>query len=117
MKFKIDENLPIEVVEILQQHGYDASHVIDENLQGCSDKKLISVCRSEQRVLVTLDKDFSNILKYPPEKCRGIIVLKLKSLGKKTVITTIKKLLMVLQKRKPSSELWILEENKIRIKK
>jgi len=44
MKFKIDENLPIELVNILQKAGYDAVSVLEESLRGCSDDMIVSVC-------------------------------------------------------------------------
>ena len=31
MKFKVDENLPVEVVDLLPQVGYDAATVFDQN--------------------------------------------------------------------------------------
>lgn len=34
MKFKIDENLPIEVAEALRAEGFDARTVSEEMLQG-----------------------------------------------------------------------------------
>lgn len=41
MKFKIDENLPIEVAELLQQAGYDAMTVLDQHLGGKADPKIV----------------------------------------------------------------------------
>ena len=34
MKFKIDENLPVEVTNLLTEHGHDAMTVFQENLDG-----------------------------------------------------------------------------------
>ncbi|MFN5965656.1 MAG: DUF5615 family PIN-like protein, partial [Pseudanabaena sp.] len=54
MKFKIDENLPIEFAELLQKEGYDASTIYSESLKGAKDPVVIDVCKQEQRVLITL---------------------------------------------------------------
>ena len=59
MKFKIDENLPIEFAELLQNEGYGASTIYSENLKGAKDPTVIAVCQQEQRVLITLDLDFA----------------------------------------------------------
>jgi predicted nuclease of predicted toxin-antitoxin system len=59
MQFKIDENLPIEIAELLINAGLNAKTLNDQQLQGTKDPVLIDVCRSEHRVLVTLDTDFS----------------------------------------------------------
>jgi len=37
MRFKTDENLPIEVAELLRRHGHDALSVIDQQLAGHPD--------------------------------------------------------------------------------
>ena len=61
MKFKIDENLPVDVVESLRNAGYDAATVWDEHLNGAPDTEIADVCKREERALITLDTDFANI--------------------------------------------------------
>ena len=82
MNFKIDENLPIEVAEMLQQAGHDALTVHDQNLVGSPDQKLASICQSEKRAMVTLDTDFADIRAYPPAEFAGLVVLRLKQQDK-----------------------------------
>ena len=53
MEFKIDENLPVEIADILEAAGHDAITVLDQNLGGCEDSKVIEVCNEEKRILVT----------------------------------------------------------------
>ncbi|MDC7217410.1 MAG: DUF5615 family PIN-like protein [Spirochaetales bacterium] len=65
-KFKIDENLPVEVAEMLKAAGDDAMTILDQSMVGELDPKVASVCKSEGRALVTLDLDFSDIRTYPP---------------------------------------------------
>ncbi len=49
MKFKIDENLPIEIAELLRSAGYNAMTVFDEDLQGKSDSNVARICKKECR--------------------------------------------------------------------
>ena len=77
MKFKLDENLPVEVAESLGKAGLDAVPVVAQDLGGRSDRDVISVCRNEDRALITLDIGFADIRLYPPESYPGIIVLRL----------------------------------------
>jgi uncharacterized protein with PIN domain len=63
MRFKIDENLPVEAAELLRSHDHDAVMVQDQGLKGCSDDHLIEVCISENRILVTLEA-FAKVRKY-----------------------------------------------------
>lgn len=37
MDFKIDENLPVEVADVLHQAGYDAVRVVEQHLGGAPD--------------------------------------------------------------------------------
>ena len=72
MKFKIDENLPIEVAGLLQQAGYDAATVYDQSLVGATDENIATVCQTEKRAIVTLDTDFAVI--YELIRHRNILV-------------------------------------------
>lgn len=47
MKFKIDENLPIELAGLLQDEGYDASTIYSEFLKGAKDPTVIAVCHKK----------------------------------------------------------------------
>ena len=67
MKFKIDENLPVEVLDLLNAAGHDALTVLDQNLIGEIDRTIMDVCKQEERALITLDLDFADMRSYPPE--------------------------------------------------
>jgi predicted nuclease of predicted toxin-antitoxin system len=77
MKFKVDENLPMEVAKQLVTAGHDALTVSDQQLSGHVDSEVIDVCRNEGRALVTLDLGFADIRAYPPAAYPGIVVLRL----------------------------------------
>jgi predicted nuclease of predicted toxin-antitoxin system len=47
MKFKVDENLPVEAAELIRNEGYDAVTVWDQNLGGATDKNIAKVCNKE----------------------------------------------------------------------
>jgi predicted nuclease of predicted toxin-antitoxin system len=82
LKFKIDENLPVEAATILRNAGFDAETIQDERLSGADDHVVAARVQSDRRILVTLDLDFSNIQAYPPEEFAGIMVLRLKTQDK-----------------------------------
>lgn len=74
MKFRIDENLPVELVSLFEKGGYEADSVLSESIGGCADEDLFNICQTESRVIVTLDLDFADIRRYPPERSSGIVV-------------------------------------------
>ena len=116
MKFKIDENLPIEAAEILQQAGYDARTVLQQNIGGRADAEIASVCQRERRALVTLDTDFSDLRTYPPKLYPGLIVLRLRRQEKPRVLEVLRHLIPVLASERLEHCLWIVEEDRIRIR-
>ncbi len=115
MRFKIDENLPAELAELLRVVGYDAATVVQEGLGGKKDAILHDRCRSENRIFVTLDLDFSNIHLYPPQKSQGIIVLRLKRQDIKHVLRAFQRIIPFLEKERLENRLWIVEEYRVRI--
>lgn len=65
-RFKVDENLPREAQALRLSVGHDAQTVHEERLVGHPDATIFDICLREDRVLITLDLDFSDIRQYPP---------------------------------------------------
>ena len=117
MRIKTDENLPAEAAATLRECGLDAETVWDESLVGSDDEGLAARVRSEGRVLLTLDLDFANIRAYPPDQYPGIIVLRLKSQDKASVVAYVSRIAAALEERSPDGELWIVEGDRIRFRR
>ncbi len=116
MKFKTDENLPVEVADDLRQTGHDALTVADQQLAGQPDVRVAEVCKAEGRAVVTLDLDFSDIRVYPPNDDAGIIVLRP---SVQTITNTrrlIGQVIALLPKEPLAGHLWIVDEGQIRIR-
>ena len=115
MRFKIDENLPQEVAQLLCNHGHDAQSVFDEVLSGQKDPDLFEVCQRERRALMTLDLDFANIQAYPPATAAGI-VLRLVQQDKPWVLAVVERLIPVVAASPLAQKLWIVEEDRVPIR-
>jgi predicted nuclease of predicted toxin-antitoxin system len=116
MRFKIDENLPIELAEMLTAAGHDAMTVYDLSLEGEPDDIVSKVCQDEKRAIITLDIGFSNINDYPPSSYSGIIVLRIKTQDKLNVLHVFHKVLPLLDSEPLIQKLWIVDEVKVRIR-
>lgn len=116
MKFKLDENLPVEAAVLLNEAGYDAHTVNQEELCGKPDSRISEVCRLEHRALITLDTDFCNILNYPPQDHAGIIVIRTLNQSKPTILWFIGKVLIPFLGEELSGKLWIVQKDGIRIR-
>ena len=116
MRFKVDENLPIELANRLAGLGHDAKTVNDELLQGVEDPHLLEACDRGKRILLTLDVDFSDIRTYPPQDHEGIIVLRLSNQSKLHVIEVLDRLLPLFKGERIQGRLWVVDENMVRIR-
>ena len=118
IKFKIDEHFGRRLQDIFLNAGYDAKTVRDENLQGISDSSLYEVCKKESRCLVTLDLDFSDIIRFPPYESAGIAILRpRKRVTYKDLEVLILQLIEYVKVNSIENQLWVVEKNKIRIHK
>ena len=116
MRFKIDENLPAEVAELLREEGHEANTVLEQGLGGRGDPDIASACQREHLVLITLDTDFSDIRSYPPENFAGLIVLRLRQQDKTHVLELISRLIPMFSAEPLTGRLWIVEEERVRIR-
>lgn len=77
MKFLLDENL-----SPLQRGRFAAwdtmlFSVLEIGLSGAGDEEVRAAAIADQRVLLTLDADFANVLRYPPAETPGVVRLRL----------------------------------------
>jgi predicted nuclease of predicted toxin-antitoxin system len=86
VKFKLDENIGRRGLELIKASGHDAITVAEQALGGISDEDLFEICYAEERALVTLDRDFGQVLRFPPEKSAGVAILEV---GPRTTLQAI----------------------------
>jgi predicted nuclease of predicted toxin-antitoxin system len=115
MRLKLDENIDARLAVLLRQAGHEAATVRDQGLHGTADPALYDHCAAEDHVLVTLDLDFSNVLRYPPESTPGLVVLRGPNNLLPTVRILIQTLIDALTREIPSGQLWIVEPGRVRI--
>jgi predicted nuclease of predicted toxin-antitoxin system len=115
LKFKVDENLPIEAAELLAHAGHDAVTVGEQRMMGQPDTKVAAVCRQEDRAVVTLDLHFGDIRVYPPGDYAGLIVLRLACIDKPRVLSVLQRLLPLLEHEPLAGKLWIVDETCVRV--
>jgi predicted nuclease of predicted toxin-antitoxin system len=77
VRIKVDENIAASGVNLLRQSGHDTTTVREQGLGGSADDHLFQVCVAEARTLITLDRDFGHVPRFPPQQSAGIVVLEL----------------------------------------
>src|SRR5438067_1532057 len=108
MRFKVDENLPLEVAELLRAAGHDALTVFDQALGGSPDRSIADAVRDEKRAMITLDLDFADIRAFPPNDYSGLIVLRLAMQDKPSVLAVIARVIPLLKTEPLIGMLWVV---------
>lgn len=116
IKFKVDENLPVDAAVLLRAAGYDATTAVEQGLGGSADSRLVQACRTEGRALITLDTDFADLRAYPPRENHGLIVLRLRWQDKPHVLKVLERLLALFTVEPLEGYLWVVEEERVRIR-
>ncbi|HUT37582.1 MAG TPA: DUF5615 family PIN-like protein [Planctomycetota bacterium] len=93
MRIKVDEDLPRAVATLLSEAGHQAVTVLDQRLGGTSDEALWPIVLEEQRFLVTADKGFGDIRRYPPGSHPGIVILRPREDGIRPLLHLIRSLI------------------------
>jgi predicted nuclease of predicted toxin-antitoxin system len=69
----------------LEQRGFDVVSVRDISSPATPDPVSYDLAKREDRIVITRDHDFLNILLYPPAQTPGIIVVKVQRLTAKAI--------------------------------
>jgi len=115
VKFKLDENLDVRLSVLLSEGGHEADTVLDQKLSGQPDELIYRKCLESGHVLITLDLDYSNPLRFPPSPSNGIVVLR----PHRSILPVIRALLATalpeFESRPLQGKLWIVEPGRIRV--
>ena len=70
-----DENVPGETVAALRQDGHNVAWVA-EDAPSSSDVEVIRRARSEDRLVLTFDKDFGTLVFHSRQRVAGVILVR-----------------------------------------
>ncbi|MEM8830644.1 MAG: DUF5615 family PIN-like protein [Cyanobacteria bacterium P01_G01_bin.19] len=77
MKFLADMGISLRTVEWLRQIGYDVVHLRDRGLQKLPDDEILALALIEQRIILTIDLDFAQLLAISKQALPSVILFRL----------------------------------------
>jgi predicted nuclease of predicted toxin-antitoxin system len=113
-RFLADENVSRLVVERLRAAGFDVSSV-RETRPGASDKDILDAAGSDDRVLITEDRDFGELVVRQRLKVRGIILLELDRLSSEAEAELVAEVIRIHGNR-PTGNLVVIEPARVRVR-
>jgi predicted nuclease of predicted toxin-antitoxin system len=114
MNFLAVECCDAGLVASLRADGHDVLYVL-ENLQGTIDDEVLSLAYQEQRILITEDKDFGELVYRLRRPTVGVILLRFDVTDRRLKIPRMRSLLKNEAKRLEGAFV-VLSADKIRIR-
>ena len=79
MRFLADMGISQQVVEWLRTNGHEAMHLRDEGLQRLPNGEILQKAAQEQRIVLTFDLDFGEILAASAGQIVSVILFRLRN--------------------------------------
>ncbi len=115
MKFVADEGVDLQIVHALRKDGHDVLYIAEID-SGITDKQVLDYANSEERILMTRDKDFGELVYRDRMIHSGIVLNRLFELSTeqkaKLVMSVIKRF-----EKELSGSFTVIQPGKIRIRK
>jgi predicted nuclease of predicted toxin-antitoxin system len=115
MRFLLDENLSPQLANVFKACGHDAICVYEAGLGGKSDEKIRACAIQQERILITLDADFADLMRYPVAETPGVIWLKpVSPVTLKGIENQLQAALIYLQNSDVKGRLIVVDQKRIR---
>lgn len=120
MRFFADHCVPRSVCNALKADEHDVALLRDHLPPDAPDRDVIQQAQTLDSVLLTLNGDFANLIRYPPDEYGGIVALQVRN--RPEVISQIVDRLLRYLQRHPELEhyagtLFLVEPHRIRIRR
>ena len=77
MKFLSDMGISLRTVDWLRELGHDVVHLRDRGLQKLPDDEILDLALVEQRIILTIDLDFAQLLAVSKQALPSVILFRL----------------------------------------
>ena len=117
MRFLLDECLSPQVARLLVEAGHDAAHAAEFDLLGHTDEEVMSVARSDRRVLLSADTDFGELLARSGDLLPSVILLRRQSHSATDQVGVVLAALIDVSSDVEAGAIVVVEDNRIRVRR
>lgn len=76
-RFLIDEDLPTSTPAVFEEHDYHVESVRSLDMRSATDREVMDRAYDHGEIVVTRDKDFGDVLRYPKDEHPGAVIVRL----------------------------------------
>lgn len=77
MRFLLDESADYPLAAFLREHGHDVTAIAHEYPQALKDREVLAIAVREERILITNDRDFGELIVRQQLPHAGVILFRL----------------------------------------
>jgi len=119
MKFLADMGVSPRCVEWLRTQGYDAVHLYEQGLHKLPDSEVLKKAHLENRILLTMDLDFSRILSnLEASNLPLTVIFRLSNQHPQNIQAMIVEIIPILERYfEQGDAILVVNDNKIRVRR
>src|SRR5439155_9442899 len=77
MRFLLDESAELRIAAFLKQAGHDVTSIAEDHPRSIQDHEVLAIANAEQRILITNDRDFGELVFRQQLPHAGVIYFRL----------------------------------------
>ena len=116
MRFLADMGVSIRVVEWLRNNGHDANHLREEGLHRMPNGEIFTKAIHENRIIITFDLDFGEIVALSKGKKTSVILFRLHNTRTSHLILRLSTVLKDTAKALEEGAVVVVEESRHRVR-
>lgn len=119
MRFFVDHCVPRSIGEVLESDGHEVIRLSDRLRIDAEDSAVIKEAQKIGAILLSLNGDYADLLRYPPDEYGGIVALQVRN-RPEAIPSIVDKLLGYLEQHPHQShyigKLLLVEAHRIRVR-
>jgi predicted nuclease of predicted toxin-antitoxin system len=117
MRFLADMGVAARVVDWLRDQGHDAYHLREEGLQRLPDDQIFYKAVAENRIVLTFDLDFGEIVAFSRRQKASVVLFRLQNTRTAHVIERLQFILQQAEGALEQGAVVVVEEARFRIRR
>jgi len=117
MRFLLDMGISPKVLGVLRSLGHDAIRCSEIGLSRATDRDILAHAEADDRILISTDLDFADLVMSRTEPCPGLILLRLDNPSAEVMCVRLQVALSALAEDEIAGSVVVIQRSKLRTRK